>query len=100
MKTVKINGLKWKIFFVASESPKLTDEDNKRNILGITYFRECEIYIDKSLNKPLRRQTVIHELVHALLFSYGIDIEGATEENVCDLIGAHLDELVKLKEAI
>lgn len=100
MKTVKINGLKWKIFFVASESPKLTDEDNKRNILGITYFRECEIYIDKNLSKPLRRQTVIHELVHALLFSYGIDIEGATEENVCDLIGAHLDELVRLNEAV
>ena len=52
------------------------------------------------LFRSLRRQTVIHELVHALLFSYGIDIEGATEENVCDLIGAHLDELVKLKEAI
>ena len=100
MKTVKINGLKWKIFFVASESPKLTDEDNKKNILGITYFRECEIYIDKSLSKPLRKQTVIHELVHALLFSYGINAEGATEEEICDLIGAHLDELVKLKEAI
>ena len=100
MKQIKINGLKWKIFFVASESPKLTDEDNKRNILGITYFRECEIYIDKSLSKPLRKQTVIHELVHALLFSYGINAEGATEEEICDLIGAHLDELVKLKEAI
>ena len=100
MKQIKINGLKWKIFFVASESPKLTDEDNKKNILGITYFRECEIYIDKSLSKPLRKQTVIHELVHALLFSYGINAEGATEEEICDLIGAHLDELVKLKEAI
>ncbi len=43
---------------------------------------------------------MIHELVHALLFSYGINAEGATEEEICDLIGAHLDELVRLKEAI
>lgn len=100
MKTVKINGLRWKVFFVKNGSPKLTDEDGKRNILGITYFRECEIYIDKELHKRLRKQTVIHELVHALLFSYGINAEGATEEEICDLIGAHLDELVKLKEAI
>ena len=100
MKTVKINGLKWKVFFVESDSPKLADENGKRNILGITYFRECEIYIDKELHKPLRRQTVIHELVHALLFSYGINAEGATEEEICALIGAHLDELVRLKEAI
>lgn len=100
MKQIKINGLKWKVYFVKSGSPKLADEDGKRSILGITYFRECEIYIDKELHKRLRKQTVIHELVHALLFSYGIDIEGATEENVCDLIGAHLDELVRLKEAI
>lgn len=100
MKTVKINGMKWKVFFVKSGSPKLIDETDGTAALGFTYFRECEIYIDKNLCKPLRRQTVIHALVHALLFSYGIDIEGATEENVCDLIGAHLDELVILKEAI
>lgn len=100
MKTVKINGLKWKVYFVKSSSPKLADDDNNTSFLGVAYRKDCEIYIDKSLNKPLRKQTVIHELVHALLFSYGIDIEGATEENVCDFIGAHLDELVRLKEAI
>lgn len=100
MKTVKINGLKWKVHFVKGSSPKLADENNNTSFLGVAYCKECEIYIDKSLSKPLRKQTVTHELVHALLFSYGIDIEGATEENVCDFIGAHLDELVKLKEAI
>ena len=100
MKTVKINGLKWKVFFVKNDSPKLIDETDGTAALGFTYFRECEIYIDKSLSKPLRRQTVIHELVHALLFSYGINAEGATAEEICDLISAHLDELVKLKEAV
>ena len=100
MKTVKINGLKWKVHFVKSSSPKLANDNNSESFLGVAYCKKCEIYIDKSLSKPLRKQTVIHELVHALLFSYGIDIEGATEENVCDFIGAHLDELVRLKEAI
>lgn len=96
IKKININGLEWKIFWVDQSHPKLDGE----NAYGITHFRECEIYIDSELAAPLLKQIIIHELVHAIAFSYGVELVDATEERFCDFTAAHFDELKKLRKAI
>lgn len=95
-----INGISWAIFFVDKSHSALTDDNSEQDIYGITFYRTCEIYIDRELPKELMRQTVTHELVHALRFSYGECIDLENEEKICDFIAAHFDELKRLRKAI
>lgn len=96
----KINGLKWNAFFVDKNDSKLLYDGS--NNLGVTYYDDLKIYLKNDMSKPLFRQTVIHELVHAFLFSYGIHLENSdvTEEAVCDFCGAHLDKILKLTKRV
>ena len=101
MKTeITINGFNWNVYFVNSTYPDLVGENGEQNAYGITFFREGEIYIDKALPNGLMKKTVLHELTHALAFSYGESIDLENEERICDFIGAHFDELKTLRKAV
>lgn len=95
-----INGMAWAVFFVDKSHSALTDDNGTQDTYGVTFFRTCEIYIDRGLPKELMRQTVTHELVHALRFSYGKCIDLENEEKIGDFIAAHFDELKRLRKAI
>ncbi len=95
-----INGLEWTVCLVDKTHPKLADENGMPDAYGITVFRDCEIYIDCWLQEELFKQTTTHELVHALAFSYGEDLDRANEEDFCNFVGAHFDELKTLRKAV
>lgn len=96
----KVNGLTWTVQSVQRDSEKL--QINDKECLGVTCFRDLQIYIDCSLPEILFRQTVIHELVHAFTFSFGVHLVAneETEEPVCDFVGAHLDEIYSVTNKI
>ena len=50
---------------------------------------------ETSCYQIFKRQTVIHELIHAFSFSFGVHLVAneKTEELVCDFMGSHLDEI-------
>lgn len=99
---IKINNLNWTVFFVPRKHEKLELEDTQ--CMGVTYFSDLQIYIDESLSDELIRQTVIHELIHAFLFSYGVHIECSydkdVEEAFCDFCGAYFDKVQKVANKI
>ena len=67
-------------------------ETNDRDgyTLGITSKTQCKIYIDKKLKKDLMYRTIIHELTHAYVWSYGFDqYTNFEEENLCDFIESY-----------
>lgn len=97
---IEINRIKWRVFIVDSTHEELTDEDGEQDAYGITQLRKCEIYIDGGLAAPIYKQILIHELVHAMAFSYRTDLEGASEEVICDFIAAHFDELKSLCKSV
>lgn len=98
--TITINGFAWNVFFVDKTHPELTDEDGDQNAYGIALLRECEIYIDDSLPKGLMQRTVTHELVHAIAFTYSVDLDKADEEQICDFIAIHFEEIKACRKAI
>lgn len=90
-----VNGLKWQLFNVPDHDESLFV--GGRECLGATYYKKLEVAMNSTLPKELYRQVLIHELIHAFTFSYGVDLVAneETEESVCDFMGAHLDEIVK-----
>lgn len=99
---IKIHGLEWAVNFVPYEHERL--EMDGVQCMGVTYFSDLEIYINQELDKTVMRQTVIHELVHAFMFSYGIHVEHnnkeIADECVCDFCGAHLGKIYKFTRKI
>lgn len=96
-----IGSLKWAISFVPSDNEGLKG-DSGEAALGMTYYRTCHIYVDNTMQPTLIRSTVIHELVHAFSFSYGIHLlaNDETEESVADFFGTFGDEIIRLADQI
>ena len=70
---------------------KMNPDPNSYNF-GLTEYKELLISI------MVTRSTLIHELVHAFMFSYGHTVEG--EEAMCDFFGVHGDEIIDLTNQI
>ncbi len=100
MITVYINGFKWKVHFVSQTHDELTDEDGVPSLYGVTLMRECEIYIDGDLPMGLMEKIVTHELVHAVAFSYDVNLDNVNEEQMCDFIGTFFDIIKQNREII
>ncbi|MFQ9922097.1 MAG: hypothetical protein ACLRVU_01215 [Beduini sp.] len=54
--------------------------------LGLTNFINGTIHIDKNLSASIFKKILIHEMVHACLFSYGHFNENYSQEELCDIV--------------
>lgn len=97
---IMINGIVWTVFFVDKTNENLVDENGEQNAYGIALLREGEIYIDDGLPIGLMRKIVTHELVHAIAFTYSVDLDVVDEEKICDFIATHFDEIKTLRKAV
>ncbi len=97
---ITIHDLEWKVFFVDKTHEELIDENGEQTAYGIALLREGEIYIDDSLPQGLMRKIVTHELVHAIAFTYSVELEKVDEEQVCDYVATHFNELKTLRKAV
>ena len=91
---IKINNNIYKIYFVDKNNKKLLIECEEYHS-GVTYFKEKEIYIDKTLNQYSLKYTIIHELTHAYLDSYGFLQVDFTDEIIADLFGNYLFSIMR-----
>lgn len=99
MITIIINGFEWKVHFVSESHDELCDDNGQPALDGVTLLRKCEIYINGDLPKGLMDKIVTHELVHAIAYSYNVDLDNVDEEKMCDFIGTYFD-VIKLYRGI
>ena len=69
------------------------------NVWGNCVYENATIQLRKSLKQDIKKQTLIHELVHAHLFEHGItqDMEKKFDyEEVCQLFSAYSENIVQL----
>lgn len=94
----KINGMDWVITVVPDDNPEIESED--KYIFGSTnVFKQC-ISINEKIQPTSLMPTLLHELTHAALFSYGWDSRSEfTKEEMCDFFGAHGKELVEIAKS-
>lgn len=94
-----INGIRWGIRLVAPSHPMLLTPW-KTHALGVCDKVTQTIYIDKTLSKHKLKETLCHEIVHAVMFSYGVDLTYNEEEMVADLVSQYGDEIIYLSNII
>ena len=72
------------------------DDDNaeNKNLWGNCTYNEKKIRLKKDMSLDLKKYTLTHELVHAIKFYMGYG--ALTEENVCDFVAAHFDEINRI----
>jgi hypothetical protein len=89
-----LNGVRWSICLVApSHSILLTPWGTRA--LGVCDKKTNIIYIDKTLKKKKLKKVLCHEIVHASIFSYNIDLSFEEEERLAELITNYGEEIIK-----
>ena len=68
-----INNIKWKINFVSANFP-LLQRLNGEFTIGACDNLTRTIYINNLIEGKLLNKVLCHEIVHAAMFSYGVDL--------------------------
>ena len=58
------------------------------------------IYINNELSEPKMKNVLCHELTHAAMFSYNIDLTLEQEEILADLIATYGQEIVYITNLV
>lgn len=88
----EINGIAWEVYKVPPNSPYLRRSDGVLT-LGVTDFNDRAVYLSNALHGAFLRKVYIHEVCHAAIFSYGINLDLMQEEFLCDFIATYGDEI-------
>lgn len=88
-----INGIEWRILLVSPSHPALIRSDNSVT-LGSCDNNTNTIYINDSLSQIEMKKVLCHEITHAAMFSYNIDLSMDQEELLANLIATYGQEII------
>lgn len=92
---LNINGENWRVILVSPFHPGL-----RRNDQGFT-LGTCDditktIYINEELDDAYLWKVLCHELTHAAMFSYNVELTLDQEELLADLIATYGQEIIEI----
>ena len=88
-----INGVVWLLKFVPETDNMLMRRDGSF-ALGMCDGNLKTIFIEEKLHGRQLKKVLCHELTHAAMFSYGVDLTLEQEEIVADLIATYGEEII------
>ena len=94
-----INGVRWGVRLVAPAHPMLLTPW-RTHALGVCDKTTQTIYIDKTLRPSRVKEVLCHEIVHACMFSYAVDLSYEEEEMVAELMSKYGNEIIQLSNRI
>ena len=96
---ININGENWEIRLVSPGDPNLLRSDGSRTI-GMCDDTKKHIYINEELESKLMKKVICHELTHAAMFSYDVDLTYEQEELVANIISTYGQEIVHMTNLV
>lgn len=96
---IRINGEEWRVLLVSSTHPCLYRSDGSKS-LGCCDDVDKTIYIDETVNDFYLKKVLCHELTHAAMFSYNVELSYEQEEIVADLIATYGQEIISITNVI
>ena len=90
---LNINGLDWRIYLVSPFHPALYRSDGSLSI-GACDNHKKAIYINENLSSKKLKKVLCHEITHAAIFSYKVDLNIDQEELLADLIATYGQEII------
>ncbi len=94
-----INNIYWKLSFVPSNFP-LLQRINGEYTIGACDNLTRTIYINETLTGNLLKKVLCHQITHAAMFSYNVNLSIEQEELIADLISTYGDEIVYITNKI
>ena len=94
-----INNVSWKISIVPKNFPLLKRSSGEYAI-GACDNLTRTIYINNNLQKDLLKKVLCHEITHAAMFSYNVNLSFDQQELVADLISTYGDEIIFITNKI
>lgn len=96
----EINGEDWVVQFVSPYNPYLVRLDGRGYTLGTCDDLLKIIFINERLPEEQVRKVLGHELTHASMFSYNIDLPIDFEEILAEIIAIYGEEIVYLTDSL
>ena len=96
---IEINGEVWYIKFVSEYNPILYRSDGSLSIATCDDNTKT-IYINDRLYGNFFKKVLCHELTHAAMFSYNIDLTLEQEELLADLIATYGEEIIYITNKV
>lgn len=90
---MNINGENWEVFLVSPNHHWLQRSDGTY-ALGVCDDFEKAIYINDKLNPFYMKKVLCHELTHAAMFSYNINLSLEQEEILANLMATYGQEII------
>ena len=87
-----INNVYWKVAFVDPNFPLLQRMDGSYTI-GACDNLTRTIYINKMLQGSLLKKVLCHQITHAAMFSYNVDLSVQQQELIADLLSTYGEEV-------
>ena len=94
-----INKVYWKLSVVPANFPLLQRLDGSYAIGSCDNLTRT-IYISENIHGDLLKKVLCHEITHAAMFSYGVDLSFDQQELVANLISTYGDEIVFITNKI
>lgn len=94
-----INGIDWGIKLVSPNHPKL-QRNNGTYALGSCDDTVHIIYISENAPEYKLKKVLCHEVTHAAMFSYKVEISIDQEELIADLIATYGAEIIDVTNKI
>lgn len=93
--TFEINSIPWTIQMESANNPMFTDNSDNE-YFGFCIYSTQTIILRNDMPTELLEQTLIHELTHAVVFSFGLSGYEFDEEKMCNFVGAHLKQIHRI----
>ena len=94
-----INGEEWRVVYFAPSHPKLIRSDGSVSI-GACDDDTKTIYISYETPRRKLKKVLCHEITHAAMFSYNVDLSIQQEEILADLIATYGQEIVGITNCL
>lgn len=90
-----INGEKWRVIFVYSRHPALLKPNGDFAIGACDDFSKT-IYLSNNLSGEYLKRVLCHEITHAVMFSFNIEMPLVQEELFAELTATFGEEIIKI----
>lgn len=94
-----INDDSWRIVFTSPTHPALMRSDGNFTIGSCDNIKKT-IYISENLKPEQMKRVLCHEIAHAAMFSYNVELSIEQEELLADLMATYGQEIISTTNKI
>lgn len=94
-----INGEEWQIIAVPFNYYKLYRSDGSLSVAACDDIDKT-IYVNNSLEGDFLKKVLCHEITHAAMFSYNVNLTVDQEELIADIIATYGNQIIYITNKV